>query len=196
MARDIAAAALAAAQGDHVRFVALVHLDYTNADVYVCSAPFNIAWEPDGASPNAVFLGVGNFGRVSVVQESAEQRAEKITLELSGVPSANISQSLIPSEYANRRVRVWLALVDDQHAIIGTPMLLWRGRIDTQDAEIGGPNSRIVVTCVDRRADWDRPRIRRYSDAEQQARFPGDLGLQYAVQIAEKEIAWPEKLSS
>ena len=41
--------------------------------------------------------------------------------------------------------------------------------------------------------DWGRARTIRLSDADQQARFPGDLGFEFGPEATEKEIFWGQK---
>ncbi len=54
----------------------------------------------------------------------------------------------------------------------------------------------IVVTAESRLIDWNRPRIRRYTDGDQQERFSGDLGFQFMSDASEKEINWGGKVTA
>ena len=55
---------------------------------------------------------------------------------------------------------------------------------------LGSTQSEVLLTAENRLADWDRPRIRRYNDADQQSEYPGDLGMQFAEQMVNKTILW------
>jgi hypothetical protein len=61
--------------------------------------------------------------------------------------------------------------------------------MDTCDLEIG-ETATITLTIQNRLADWERPRLRRYTDEDQQSVYDGDLGLQFVAQMAEKTIYW------
>ena len=50
------------------------------------------------------------------------------------------------------------------------------------------------LTVESRFAAWDRPLVRRYNNADQQTRYPGDKGLEFVEQTAEKQIVWGAKL--
>jgi hypothetical protein len=38
--------------------------------------------------------------------------------------------------------------------------------------------------------DWERPRMRRFTDADQKAHHPGDRGLEHVAEVASKEVVW------
>jgi hypothetical protein len=48
----------------------------------------------------------------------------------------------------------------------------------------------VVKNLESRLVDWERARVRRYNDADQQAEYPGDLGLQFVEQMVEKQLIW------
>ena len=53
-----------------------------------------------------------------------------------------------------------------------------------------GEKATITLTGESRLIDFFRPRISRYTDAEQQALYPGDLGLQYVNDLQEASVPW------
>ena len=57
-----------------------------------------------------------------------------------------------------------------------------RAQVAFGEKKLAGVESRL--------ADWERPRVSRYTDADQQQRFPGDLGCRFAPQMVEKELVW------
>lgn len=134
------------------------------------------------------YTGIGDLGRISEVEEGIEQRAFGISLEISGVPSSNVSLAL-SEELQNRRAQVWLGFFDDNYALVADPVLMFKGRMDTMDIKLG-KTATIAVTAESRLIDWSRPRIRRYTDADQRERFPGDKGFQFVSDTTDKEIVW------
>jgi hypothetical protein len=148
------------------------------------------------ASPRTVtiggndFLGVGILGGVSVTEESAELRAYGLTLTLSGIPRDVVSLGLLQG-FQNRRGAVWeVPLNPDTHVPLASAVLVFRGRMDTLDVQLG-ETATIQVTLENRLADWERPRMRRYTDEDQQQAFPGDTGFRFLTATTEKEIIWP-----
>ena len=85
---------------------------------------------------------------------------------------------------------MFLAFLDDDYQIIEDPMLAFRGRIDTQDISLG-KEANIAVNIESRLIDWERPRVRRYTNEDQQDLHSGDKGLEFVSQMVEKEITWP-----
>lgn len=182
MTRSLTTAVSAAAQAPVVRPVYLARLDYASGVVRLASAPFDLAWGGES------YLGVGSLGAITAVEEGADLQTWTVQLQLSGVRSELIAIAL-GEHYQGRDARLLLALVDDQHALIADPVVIFRGRMDTQDIELGETGT-IVLTVQSRLADWHRPRVSRYTDAEQRARFAGDKGLQYVNQMADKTLHW------
>lgn len=169
-------------KADVVRPIFLVRLDYSTAPVLVCSAPFPVIWNGE------TYLGVGNLGSLGPSQEAAELQNYAITLTMTGVPAASVAAA-IDENYQGRDARIFMALVDDGHRIVTDPLLLFRGRMDTQDIELG-TTANITLTVQSRLADWERPRIRRYTTEDQQSEYPDDKGLQYVPQMSEKTLYW------
>ncbi len=134
------------------------------------------------------YLGMGDMGRISQVEEGIAQRAYGITFEISGLPASFVSLAL-SEELQNRKAEFFLGFFDDNYDLVVDPILMFRGRMDTMDIQIG-ETATIAVTVESRLIDWNRPRIRRYTDADQQERFPGDKGFQFMSDASEKEINW------
>lgn len=135
------------------------------------------------------YFGAGNLGSISPVSEGTDLDPQEYKITAAGVSDASLA-ALVPARYMNREVTSMTALVDDQGQIIGEPMLSFLGNTDDVQAEIGDVG-RVTVTVRDELADWARPKIERYTNADQQARYPGDKGLEYVSQVADKEIIWP-----
>ncbi len=51
----------------------------------------------------------------------------------------------------------------------------------------------VIVTAVDRLASWERPRVRRFNDADQKRLHPGDRFFEGLEEASEIEIIWPSK---
>lgn len=183
MARDVTAGVVTESKkGTGAKPFLLVKMQFDSGTLRVWSGrgdlPFN----------SETYLGIGDLGKISQIEEGIEQRAFGISLQLSGVASSNVSLAL-SEELQNRKLEVWLGFFDSSYALVVDPVLLFRGRMDTMDIKLG-KTATIVVTGESRLIDWARPRIRRYTDGDQQERFPGDLGFQFTSDASDKEIVW------
>jgi hypothetical protein len=176
MSRDISAPVIAATQDDPARPVLLVSLDYASGFVRLTSLPYDVVY--DGHT----YSGVGSLGGISPVEEGSELQSYRLDLTLSDLPADFIALAL-GEDYQGRDARIYLGLVDAGHVLIDEPMLLFRGRMDTQHIAMGPETGSVRVRVESRMADWERPRVRRYTDADQRARFPGDRGFEFVEQI-------------
>ncbi len=182
MSRDITAPMVTASEAAVARPVLAAELDFASGFVRANSSPYTIVIDGN------TYLGVGTLGKISAVQEGSELQAYGITLTLSGIPGELVSIAL-NEYYQGRSCRVLLALLDDNHQVIASPTVLWSGRMDTMDIELGD-TATISVTAESRLVDWERPRIRRYTSEDQRAAYPGDKGFEFVPQMQEKELVW------
>lgn len=188
--RTINASTVTASKADHVGIVVgLIRLGFDSGDVLATNAPFTVPFDWDADTVDEDFLGVGTLGEVRRLQESVEVQPYSIEIILSGIPAALVSIAMAET-YQGRDCRVWLAFLNqDSHAIVGAPLLAFRGRMDSMKLTLG-ETATIQVVAHSRLADWDRPRIRRSTNEDQQERWSGDLGLEFAAETSEKELLW------
>ncbi len=181
MTRAVSGAVEAVLAGEHVPYVMFVYLA-TDVPVRVNSAPYAIAW--DGHD----WLGAGLLGGVSPVEEGGALQMYGINLTLSGIPPEYIATAL-GSHYQGRDCKIWLAPLDAAMQIVADPVLVFSGRLDVMNIELG-QTATISVSAESRLTDWQRPRISRYTHEDQKARYPDDKGLEFVAKTAEMEIIW------
>ena len=164
--------------------VVLVELDWA-------SGPFR-AWTGLGQLNWAgkVFEGVGSIGAVGEVEETVELRAVRLTLALSPVPQEVVDIALAERSFRLRPARLWGALLDAEGAFVADPFPLWAGLMDTMEVT-DGAEPRVALTCESRLVDLERAEVRRYTDADQQAEYPGDRFFEYVPALQEAEIRLP-----
>ena len=73
--------------------------------------------------------------------------------------------------------------------LVAQPIRLFSGRMDTMDTEVGD-TATITVTAESRMVSWDKARVRRYNNEDQQNRYPGDRGFEFVSQMVEKNLLW------
>lgn len=166
--------------------VVLVELDFA-------SGPFR-AWTGLGQLHWAgkVFEGVGSIGAVGEVEETVELRAVRLTLALSPVPQEVVDIALAERSFRLRPARLWGALLDAEGAFVADPFPLWAGLMDTMEVT-DGAEPRVALTCESRLVDLERAEVRRYTDADQQAEYPGDRFFEYVPALQEAEIRLPSQ---
>ena len=183
MARDLTAGVITESKkATGAKPFLLTKMQFDSGDFRVWSGRGDLTFNAE------IYKGLGDLGKISQIEEGIEQRAFGTAFQLSGIPPSNISLAL-SEELQNRKLEVWLGFFDSDYILVVDPILLFRGRMDTMDVKLG-KTATIVVTAESRLIDWARPRIRRYTDGDQQERFPGDLGFQFTSDAADKEIVW------
>ena len=183
MARDLSVNNLAATTADVVAPVHFAELQFDSGTVRVHSRLGTLTWGGND------WIGLGRFGGASAVEETADLSRKTVTYTLSGIPG-DLMSVVLDEHYQGRPARLYLGFLDTvTNQLLDTPELLDQGRMDVSDTDEGETCS-ISITAESRFAAWERPVIRRYTDADQQARFPGDRGLEFVSQAAQREVPW------
>lgn len=138
------------------------------------------------------WIGGGQLLSLSVIEETADNKAVGFAVTLSGMPSANISLAL-QSARQGKPGKLWLALFDANGALIADPYLVRRGRFDVMVIDDAGDTCTIQAQYEDRLIDLERPRGRRYTNEDQQIDYPGDLGFAYVPSLQDMQITWGRK---
>ena len=181
--RDITTDTLAAATSPAIHPVLFVRLEFDGGDVNLHSEIGDIDFGGN------TYTGVGVLGGITPADEVSDLSHSQIALTLSGLPLSIVS-ILFNEQYQGRAATVYLGYLDlTAHTLIDAPTVLYKGLIDTADFKKGKTFS-ITVTIGSRFAAWDKPQPVRYNNASQQARYPGDTGLQYIEQATYKTIIW------
>lgn len=136
------------------------------------------------------YQGAGNLGKLSSAKENSDLEPNQLEIRLAGISDASLT-AIGSSNYLNRDVRVKVAMMDESGAVLGdTTMNYFLGRTDEVKYQYG-KNSSITVIARDRLADWQRPRVERNMNSDQQAMYAGDKGFEFVGQISDKRIVWP-----
>ncbi len=182
MTRDIDAATLSASQSAAIHPVLFVELLFDGGAVRFHSELGEIV------TGGNTYTGTGRLGSVSPVQEDTELARSTLSLSLSGLPT-DIVAAVLNESFQGRRATLSLGYFDTANQLVADPVVLYRGRMDTVSIE-QGQDLTVTISVESRFAAWDRPLERRYNDADQQARYPGDLGMQFVEQAVNKELFW------
>lgn len=171
-----------AVRSPHVAPFSLIELDFPDGKVRATSLPFDVVLG------GHVYSGLSILGKVSPVTEGAEQRSYGVTLELSAIP-LELADYVALQEVQGREVTISQGFVNKGHQIIGEPFVVFRGRMDTMDVQVGETTA-VSIACESLLIDWERPRVRRFTDADQKSRHPGDKGLEFVSAMTTKELLW------
>lgn len=135
------------------------------------------------------YLGLGTLGTISPVQETTDLSARGIAMQLSGVPTALVSEALT-DDYQGRACSVMFGALSTTAGLVASPITIFSGRMDVMQISDDGQTSQITMTAENKLIDFKRTREIRYTDEEQQRLYSGDLGLEFVNAIQEKTIYW------
>lgn len=171
-----------AALADNVRPFSLVEIEFPDGMARACSLPFDC--EIDGK----VFSGIPVLGSIGEITEGPENRSYGVALTLAGIPLSFVDY-ILAQDVKGREVTLWIGFLNDENEIIGDVYKVFVGLADTLDLKVG-QESAVQIAAESILILWERPKTRRYTPADQRARFPGDAGLDYVGSMVSKELPW------
>ena len=182
----ITSQAAAAATAPVVAPIILCELDFATGPFRVWTGLGDLSWA------GLTFEGIGDLGAMSEVEETVELRAVRLTLTLSPVPQEVIDIALAEQSFRLRPARLWMGLLGTDGAFVADPFPLWAGLMDTMEV-VDGREPRVALTCESRLVDLERAEVRRYTDADQQAEYPGDRFFEFVPALQDAEIRLPAR---
>lgn len=186
MAREGASTAILNASKDAVvRRVVFVELYLDSGTLYVNSDVRTLTWNGHN------YVGVGDCGGIQSIEEEATLKPSSIVMSLSGIAPEYLSEAL-GQVYQGRTVKVYEGFLDVNYNIIVDPVLAFEAVIEKMDF-VDGKACTILLTAVNELYKWEKPNVARYTDADQQKRFTGDLGLAFVNEMTDAVIIWGQK---
>lgn len=185
MTRGLSGAQITAAAATHRQTVGLVEALFDSGALRLALSPWDVYAAPYTYTAASILT-------VREARESATS-VEGLEFVLTGLDPAIIT--IATSEpYRGRVVRLLKGYVDPaNNQLIGTPVVFFLGRMQNMVIAESNETATVTVYAEHYDAELDRPMPLRYSDADQQRLYPGDLGCQYAAQTTEKTVIFPSK---
>ena len=189
MRRGSPAAVLTALSSQHVSLVTFAKLEFPSGTLYVHNSLGTYTWGGND------WLGTGDLGEISQLQEGAEVSPYKITLSLSGLDST-ISGAALTEDYYLQPVTVYLGALASDDTLIADPTIVWEGAMDQMELSVGAEGGdAIVLTAESELARFDRASNLKYTDAQLQTDFSGDLAFEFMSDIEGSKIRWGDASS-
>jgi hypothetical protein len=173
-----------------VRPAQFVELSFVSSTVYVWSGRGEIVW--DGQT----WLGVGQFGGLSSIEEGTNVQARGIVLTLSGI-DLTLLTGLLTDYRQGLPVLVYLGFFDPTSgALVASPICAWAGRTDQPTLTVSGDAATLSVACENRLVEMNVSVDRRYTAEDQNLDYPGDVGFSFVPSIQAITIYWGKFPSS
>lgn len=181
MARTITTAMTDALAASHVELVVLVELDLPDGVLRFNSSGVTLSWDGND------WLGAGAVTAVQPIDEATSPQAAALAVQFSGIDPSFVSQIMV-DHYQGRPATIWLAALSAGQ-VVDDPITMFSGYIDEPTIELG-LTATITLTLENEWARWERAPDLLYTDAEQQAEYPGDTGFRYVEELENLEISW------
>jgi hypothetical protein len=150
--------------------------------VYVHSGLGTITFESDA------YLGVGALGGIDGLEETEALIPAPISLSLDGLKSEFFDEALNAANYGDKTTLYW-GYRDDPGDLIDEPWVMYRGRVETSKVVRGLQNTvRIVVQHE--LAVLNKKTNTKYTNEEQQRRYPGDNAFARIEQMSTVQLSW------
>ncbi len=167
-----------------LRVVALVKIEFAGYP-----ATLFTTYHDDIEFGGETYVSQGSVGSVSNIEEDGSLSPSDYIITLDGT-DVSIAAAALNAPPLNNPVTVYLQTLDENFRPQGTPFVHFKGITDGVE-KVGGRTAIVSVRVKDRLADWQRPRVSRYTNAEQQLLYPNDKGFEFVETLASKEWEWP-----
>lgn len=186
MSRGLSSPQQTASAGRHRQVALLIEIIFDSGTLRLTTAPWDVIVGAD------TYYRSNRPGYIKPLAESSGSM-EGLEFGLSGLNSGFVD--IAAGEPAKGRVvKLYKLYLDaDSNQAIGSPVLYWVGRIRSMPIVESNSEASITVQVEHYDAQLSRPAPLRYNNADQQRLYAGDLGCEFAEEMAEKKIIWPHK---
>ncbi len=181
MTRPLSPANLVELGKPYVELVTLAHLAF-DTPIFVHSGIGNITVGAD------VYLGVGDLGSISEPNETELLSPAAVTLQLSGVQAAHISEALDAGNYKDA-ITIYEGYRQTDGTLVDDPWLKWSGFFEYATYVQGSSNA-VQVFAQHELANLDDSDNSRYTDEDQVQRFAGDRIFEFIHDMATVDLLW------
>lgn len=139
------------------------------------------------------YLGRGDLVSIAPFPFGADDAAEAHSSTLSGVEPQYVTEARTAPTVRGRSVRWYLQFFGEDLQPLDSKYLLADRVMDVMSYSGVGPSQRsITLTSEDIWTNRNTAEHANWSDADQQAVFPGDRGLEFVAELVPgKRITWP-----
>ena len=184
MTRGFSSDVNTALQAQNVNLVMFAKLEFPSGTLYVHNGLGTYNWDSQD------WLGVGDLGSISKVEEGVDVSPYAITLTLSGLDST-ISGAALTEDYFMRPVTVYLGVLDSDDVLIDTPAQIWEGLMDQMNLTVGADGGDAIQLIAESELSrFDKSKNLMYTNANQQQRYAGDLFFSHIHKVEGAKIKW------
>ena len=146
-----------------------------------CSASDgSIAWN------GHTWIGLGSLLGFGVIESAPTVEARGIAISLSGLDATLLADCMTEFQLGLAVTIYFTVYVSG--SLLTTPITAWTGRTDRPTFEVSGEKATINLSCENRLLDMNIAVSLRHTNEQQQALYPGDVGLSFVDAIQDFTI--------
>ena len=183
MARGVASATATELATRSFNIVNLVDFG-VGSNEYVTDAPVDLTFNSN------TYQSAKGALSISEIQEENNVRIEEINVTISALDTSSV-KLFLDNDYIDRQIIVRKAVIDNNYTIIGTPVIVFDGRLDqpTVQEDFAKGSATIQVKASSHWSDFESTNGRHTNDSEQQALHTGDTFFEKAAEV-NKDVKW------
>ncbi len=167
------------------RIVFFIELQFLSATVYICSANITLTWGGHD------WIGLGSIGGISPIEESEGVESKSLTFTLNVAQQSILALAIGDvEEYRGRNARLYFCPLDESFQPVGTPVLCWRGIMDTMAVSVDGEEGGVTLKCETSAYGLKRQPGLRLNAAQQKSRYPTDTGFDLLTGLISEPVVW------
>jgi len=181
LSRVINSAVIAELAKDSFNMAHLVSIDFSTP-VYLTENSTDLVYAGNTYTSSSALKGISN------ITETSEVQVGSVGITLSGVNQEFIA-ILLNQNYIDREVKIFMVVLNAANGIIGDPVLIYDGRVQSftiNDSETG---SQILLTASSHWADFEKKSGRRTNTNSQALFFNQDKGFEFSPNT-QKSLKW------
>lgn len=189
MSRGFPTAVSTALAQNHVSIVTFAKLEFPSGTVYVHNSLGTYTWGGQD------WLGVGDLGSISQVEEGVDISPYAITLTLSGL-DGTISGAALTEDYFMHPVTVYMGVLNADDSLIADPTQIWAGFMDQMNVSLGADGGDAIQLIAESELSrFDSSANLMYTNAAQQEKSSGDLFFSHMHKIEGVKINWGARVA-
>lgn len=186
MPRNLDPEMYAALGNSHIDHLRLVQLQFRSEWLYLSTGSGPVTWN------GQTYRGVGDLGTIGEIVEAIEVSADGTTVALSGIQQDDLAEAM-NDVMAGGVARIYMALLDGNPfgpEIVGTPWLMFDGKVGQPSVNVQGETIGISITLETGMVYLQRPSGRKYTAADQALDYPDDTAFDWVPALNDLALRW------
>lgn len=186
---DLTAPQQAALDKPHVKYVYFIELAFASLIWRGSSLNVNVSWG------GFEWVGMGSVGKFGAVEHNQGTTASAIEFELNLADTNFVALGAgAVEEYRGRDAKLYFCPLDENFQLVGTPVICWRGTMDTMTGGVSGQredaSGALKLRCETSAYGLKRPPALRLNAAQHKAVHPNDTALDRLSALIAHPVPW------